>query len=143
MDAAVDGARATSKENIWALAELNLQFSFYAQDKWNINDDLNITFGLRVDMPLYFDTKEKIQENIDRKGGLTTDGGTYSPDVIYYDEDDNPITFDHTTLPDNKPLFSPRLGFNWDINGDDTFQLRGGSGLFTSFSICLDRKSGC
>lgn len=132
LDAAVDGARATSNANTWALAELNLgQFSFYAQDKWNINDDLNITFGLRVDMPLYFDTKEKIQENIDRKGGLTTDGGTYSPDVIYYDEDDNPITFDHTTLPDNKPLFSPRLGFNWDINGDDTFQLRGGSGLFT------------
>lgn len=132
MDAAVTAAQGTFDAGNWALAELNVgQFALYTQDKWYINDNLNVTFGLRIDMPLYFDTEDKIQENIDRKGGLLADGGTYAPDVVYYDEDNNAVTFDHTVLPDNAPLFSPRFGFNWDAYGDDSFQLRGGTGLFT------------
>ena len=132
LDAAVDGARSIAAADNWALAELTLgQTALYVQDKWYINDNLNLTLGLRVDMPLYFDTKDKLQENIDRKGGLTADGGTYSPEIVYYDENDNPVTFDHTVLPDNTPLFSPRFGFNYDVYGDESFQLRGGSGLFT------------
>ena len=33
-------------------------------------------------------------------------------------------------LPKGTAAFSP-LGFNWDVKGDKTVQLRGGSGLFT------------
>lgn len=132
MDHVVDHARATNAAANWALAELNMgQAALYAQDKWYLTDDLNITYGLRIDMPLYFDTQEKIEENIARKGGLLADGGTYAPDVVYYDENDEPVTFDHTELPSNAPLFSPRFGVNWDVYGDDSFQLRGGTGLFT------------
>lgn len=132
MDPVVQHARDTFNAGNWALAETNVgQFALYAQDKWNVTDDFNLTLGIRMDMPLYFDTADKIRENIERKGGLFSDGGTYDPTITYYDEDNNAVQFDHTELPEQKPLFSPRLGFNWDVNGDQSLQLRGGSGLFT------------
>lgn len=121
----------------WALAETNVgQLALYVQDKWAINDKLTVTYGLRVDKPLFFDTDEKIQENIDRKGGIFDPGsgefgGSYSPQITYFDENNEAITFNHTDLPTNKLLFSPRVGFNYDVKGDQTFQLRGGTGLFT------------
>ena len=34
-------------------------------------------------------------------------------------------------LPDSNVLWSPRAGFNWDVNGNKTTQVRGGSGIFT------------
>ncbi|MDZ4683184.1 MAG: carboxypeptidase regulatory-like domain-containing protein [Saprospiraceae bacterium] len=118
-------ARRPIGESDWALAETNLgQLAFYAQDEWNIGRDFTLTYGLRMDMPLYFDTPDKIQEVIDRNC-------CFVPDLTYFDEDGNPIVFDHTQLPDQTPLFSPRVGFNWDILGNSTMQLRGGSGLFT------------
>ncbi|MGD8426358.1 MAG: carboxypeptidase regulatory-like domain-containing protein [Balneolaceae bacterium] len=135
-DSAVDFARNTYQQNnandSWALAETNVgQWAFYAQDKWTVNDNFTLTYGLRVDLPLYFDTKKKIEENIARKGGRVSDGGTYAPDVTYYDENGNPVQFDQTELPNQTPLFSPRVGFNWDVMGDQSLQLRGGSGFFT------------
>lgn len=135
-DSAVEYARNVSEQNnaddSWALAETNVgQWAVYAQDKWSVTDEFTFTYGLRVDLPLYFNTAEKIEENIARKGGTVDEGGTYAPDVTYYDENGDPIQFDQTELPDQTPLFSPRVGFNWDVNGDRTLQLRGGSGLFT------------
>jgi hypothetical protein len=132
----VEGARETFQNNNandgWALAETNVgQFSLYAQDKWTISNKFNFTYGLRVDLPLYFNTSELIQENIDRKGGTVDEGGTYAPGVTYFDENGDPIQFDSTELPDQTPIFSPRVGFNWDVLGDQNLQLRGGSGLFT------------
>lgn len=109
----------------WALAETNVgQWALYLQDEWAVNDQLKVTAGIRMDMPLYFDTQDKIQENIDRNC-------CYDPTIVYYDETGDPVTFDHTVLPEQKPLFSPRLGFNYDLAGNSTSQLRGGTGLFT------------
>ncbi|GJM36301.1 MAG: cell envelope biogenesis protein OmpA [Saprospiraceae bacterium] len=134
-DAEVDAARAAfetnNKNDSWALAETNLgQISGYAQDEIAVNDKLSLTFGLRIDYPLYFNTADLIQENIDRKGGLLSDGGTYDPTIVYSDENGKGVTFDHTTLPENNPLINPRFGFNYDIKGDRSSQLRGGTGLF-------------
>jgi len=135
-DPVVDNARNVFETNnandSWALAETNVgQFAFYAQDAWKINPNFTLTYGLRLDIPLYFDTDEKIQENIDRKGGLFSEGGTYDPTITYFDTEGNPVQFDHTELPTQKPLFSPRVGFNWNVYGDQSLQLRGGSGLFS------------
>lgn len=115
----------------WALAETNVgQFAFYLQDEWNITEDFKVTGGIRFDKPLYFDTADKIQENIDRKGGAGS--GTYQPDIVYFDpETGEEINLNSLELPSNDFLISPRFGFNWDVKGDNTFKLRGGSGIFT------------
>ena len=121
----------------WALAETNVgQLAFYAQDEWNVTEDFKLTYGVRFDRPLYFDTATKIQENIDRKGGVFNpadfSGGTYQPTIDYFDpETGEMVNLDSTTLPSNSLLISPRLGFNWDVNGDNKTQIRGGTGLFT------------
>lgn len=109
----------------WALAETNVgQLAFFLQDEMSIGDNLTLTVGLRADKALYFDTKTKIQENIDRNC-------CYIPTIEYFDETGKTTTLDHLKLPDAKILWSPRVGFNWDAKGDRTMQFRGGTGLFT------------
>ncbi|MFT4683592.1 MAG: hypothetical protein ACI8RP_000163 [Urechidicola sp.] len=110
----------------WNLAETNVgQFAFYLQDEYNVNDNLKISYGLRLDKPLFFDSDEKAQEFIDSQC-------CYDPSIVYTDPSTgSPVTFDSTQMPSNKVLFSPRFGFNWDVKGDDSIQLRGGTGLFT------------
>ncbi|MBT8289862.1 MAG: carboxypeptidase regulatory-like domain-containing protein [Muriicola sp.] len=114
----------------WSLAETNVgQLSFYVQDEWDATENFKLTYGVRFDKPLYFDTAEKIAENIERKGGAS---GTYIPSIQYYDpETGEPVFLDSETLPNNNFLVSPRVGFNWDVKNDNSLQLRGGSGLFT------------
>ena len=111
----------------WALAETNVgQFAFYMQDDWNINDNFKLSYGVRFDKPLFFDSAKKAQEVIDFPGNF------YDSSAEYYNpENGEAVTFDSTQMPNNNFLISPRVGFNWDVNGDSTLQLRGGSGLFT------------
>jgi len=133
-DADVEAARSAFEANGgddgvngegWALAETNVgQFAIYAQDEWAASTKFTLTYGLRIDMPLYFNTADKIQENLDRNC-------CYDPSITYYDAEGNGIQYDHQDLPEQMPLFSPRVGFNYDIFGDQSAQLRGGSGLFT------------
>jgi Carboxypeptidase regulatory-like domain len=109
----------------WALAETNVgQMSFYLQDEWNVNEKFKLTYGLRFDKPLFFDSAEKAQDVIDR--------GFVIANQPYVNPNNNETVFiDNTQMPTNKWLYSPRVGFNYDVNGDDTLQLRGGTGTFT------------
>ncbi|ULC60691.1 TonB-dependent receptor [Flaviramulus sp. BrNp1-15] len=110
----------------WALAETNVgQLAFYVQDEWNVNENFKLTYGVRFDKPLFFDSAQKAQELIDRNCCV-------DPSIPYYNPNNGETVFiDNTKMPNNDWLISPRIGFNYDVNGDDTFQLRGGSGLFT------------
>ena len=110
----------------WSLAETNVgQLAFYLQDEWEVNNAFKLTYGVRFDKPLFFNTKEKIQENIDRKG-------TYQPNNIYTDPSTNQsTTLSSLDLPSNNWLISPRLGFNWNVNDESKLQIRGGTGIFT------------
>lgn len=114
-------------DDSWALAETNVgQFALYAQDDWNVSDNFKLSYGVRFDKPLFFDSAQKAQEVIDAPGNF------YDPSVEYYNpETGAAVTFDSTQMPNNNFLVSPRVGFNWDVNGDSTLQVRGGSGLFT------------
>jgi len=95
------------------------QLSFYVQDEWQVNSDFRLTGGLRIDIPTYFTTIEANEdtEEINSK--------------TYFDEDGNETKIDVTKLPDAVPLWSPRIGFNWNIDGARKTQLRGGTGIFT------------
>jgi hypothetical protein len=127
--AEVAAARAAYTNNnakgTWALAQTTLgQWAVYGQDEFSVNDKFTLTYGLRLDMPLYFNTPQLAEENIKRVGD-------YQPNVQYFNGDAQPVKLSSTTLPAQKPLFSPRVGFNYDVKGDRSQQLRGGSGLFT------------
>lgn len=123
-------ANGTGNPGGWALAETNVgQLAFYLQDEWNATENFKLTYGIRFDKPLYFDTADKVRENIERKGGSS---GTYIPSITYYDPETGEETFlDSEQMPSNSILVSPRLGFNWDVRNDKTFQVRGGTGVFT------------
>ncbi len=120
-------AAGVGNDGGWALAETNVgQLAFYLQDEWNVTTDFKLTYGVRFDKPLYFDTEDKIRENIARKPF------TFDPSIVYFNpQTDQETTLDSETLPNNDFLISPRVGFNWDVNGNQTTQIRGGSGIFT------------
>ena len=92
------------------------QFSIYGQDEFLVSPRFNLTFGLRADFPLYF------SEPVDNP---------YVRGLSLLDENDNPETVDQSKLPGASPLFSPRVGFNWNAVGDRRTQVRGGTGIFT------------
>ena len=92
------------------------QLGFYLQDEYPASDRLNLTYGLRVDFPMYFTTP------IDNP---------YSRGLTALDGNGNPETVDQSKLPGATPLWSPRLGFNWNASGDRRTQVRGGTGIFT------------
>lgn len=116
--------------NGWKLSELNVgQVAFYAQDDWNINDDFKLSLGLRADKPLYFNTADLIQKYIDVNAAS---GSVRDTSIDYFDpETGEAVKLISTELPTDKLLWSPRIGFNWDVNGTSTSQLRGGTGIFT------------
>lgn len=112
----------------WKLAELNVgQMAFYLQDEWNASESFKLTYGIRFDKPMYFNTSSLIQKYIDTDNGAVRDNS-----VSYFNPNTNEeVTLNSTTMPTNDWLVSPRIGFNWDIKDDKSTQLRGGTGLFT------------
>lgn len=92
------------------------QAALYAQDEFLLTNRFTLTYGLRVDVPIYF--TDPVDNPFSR--GLTA-----------LDENRRPEVVDQSRLPGAKPLFSPRVGFNWNVVGDRQTQLRGGTGIFT------------
>ncbi len=101
------------------------QMSFYLQDEWGITNNFTLTYGIRFDKPLYYDSSQYAQDFIDTQC-------CYIPTIEYFDPDTgDEVFFDSTQMPTNSIMISPRVGFNWDVKNDNTFQIRGGSGIFT------------
>ena len=129
--AAFNNAKAISNKDTWAMAETNVgQFAIYLQDEWEVSEDFKLTYGLRMDKPLYFDTDEKAQDVID--GDALGYPADYFPDIPYVNPNTGRVEqLSNTKMPSKAWLVSPRVGFNYDVNGDGILQLRGGSGLFS------------
>jgi len=131
----VSYAKSQAAAGKWTWYYLTVgQLAGYIQDEWKIVPNFKLTYGVRIDKPLYFPSKASYH---------SPDGKVSSPTVpntdnlTLFDPDGHPVTngpgkdIDNTRMPTGTPLFSPRMGFNWDVSGDRTVQLRGGTGLFT------------
>ena len=88
------------------------QYALYGQDEVAVSERLRVTAGLRVDLTHYSNTLQPFP----LVSGLGFAGGEQ---------------INLADLPAPQYLFSPRLGFNLDVLGNRTVQLRGGSGIFT------------
>lgn len=88
------------------------QLGIYLQDEWNIGRKFKLTYGLRLD-ELMFDNSD-----------LATNKAIYALDF-------GGQHVDTGKWPGNRMQVSPRVGFNWDILGDRSLTLRGGTGIFT------------
>ena len=88
------------------------QIGLYLQDEWNLRSNLKLTYGVRFD-DLMFD-----EQDVARNTAI-------------YDLDFNGYHIDTGAWPDNRIQISPRVGFTWDVFGDRSLKVRGGSGIFT------------
>jgi len=94
--------------------------SFYTQDEIAVNKRLKITPGFRID----YSSVNK-QPGVDSSLNATvrttqTTNPTYS---------NTPFSQMNNTYL-GKASFSPRLGFNYDVNGNGSVVIRGGTGIF-------------
>ena len=88
----------------------------YGQDEWNVNDKLKVTAGLRVD-GLFFDNQD-----------LMRNQAIYD---LEYVVDGEKRHIDTGKWPSAAITLSPRVGFSWDVFGDNSLKVRGGTGLFS------------
>ncbi len=88
------------------------QYGLYLQDEWSVNKNFKLNYGVRFDL-LSFNDDDVMTNNaildVDY-GGRHIDTGKW---------------------PGSKVNINPRVGFSWDVFGDKTLKVRGGSGLFT------------
>ncbi|MBR1448391.1 MAG: TonB-dependent receptor [Prevotella sp.] len=88
------------------------QIGLYLQDEWNIVPNFKLSYGVRFD-DLVFD-----EQDVERNTAI-------------YDLDFNGYHIDTGIWPDNHIQISPRVGFTWDVFGDKSLKVRGGTGIFT------------
>ena len=96
------------------------QFSLYMQDEISLSDRFKLQAGIRLELPMY-PSLDTYNENI-AKTWLSAGDYDYPTLMKQYNT---------TDLPKTKFMISPRVGFNWDIWGNRSVVVRGGTGLFT------------
>lgn len=87
------------------------QIGAYVQDELSVSPNAKVTYGLRADYITYVDN-------------ILTNNAIYNLDF-------GGRKIDTGVWPDPKVQLSPRIGFTWDLRGDQTLKLRGGLGIFS------------
>ena len=85
-----------------------LLLSQYLQDEWNISKNFSVTAGLRFDFTLQPDVEQPNSKVVSI-----------------------PAFAQYQNTTSKAPQMTARLGFNWDVKGDKSLQIRGGAGLFS------------
>jgi len=102
---------AVTGTSMWRTPFKAGQFGIYAQDKWDPSTRLQITYGVRLDVPVYLN------------GPTTND----EFNTTSYSTDNDAVV---GRKPKSQLMFSPRVGFRWYTNDSHTSLLRGGVGIF-------------
>jgi outer membrane receptor protein involved in Fe transport len=84
------------------------QLGFYLQDEWSLPHHLTITPGIRFDVPFL-------------------SSANVNPVLVANAN----FPLDTSKVPSGNILWSPRLGFNWDPEGNANTIVRGGVGVFS------------
>lgn len=90
--------------------------SAYLQDRITVNDKFNFTIGLRAELPNYLN---------DLTANPSIDA------LTLLDKNGNTKNYSSGEWPKSRVTLSPRLGFNYDVMGDRSLTLRGGTGIFS------------
>jgi outer membrane receptor protein involved in Fe transport len=111
--------RPNGGEAVWNVK----QWGFYAQDRWTPLPRLTVTAGIRYDKPNLPSPSHNVRLDsifyVARGGAAATFDSANAPGGI------------NTSKLTMQGLWSPRLGFNYDVTGKGTSVLRGGVGVFT------------
>lgn len=81
------------------------QLGFYAGDQWRVSNNFTLQYGVRVDVPNFPDKPTR---------------NPASEAAFGYRTDEVP----------SSTMWSPRVGFNWNLGGEKRQQVRGGVGIF-------------
>lgn len=89
--------------------------SLYAQDEITVGKGIKLTIGLRAD-----GTSFPVDKN-------ATTTNSFVPALTFA----NGAKLATDRYPEFTLLWSPRVGFNWDVNEEKNTQIRGGAGVFS------------
>ena len=104
-----------------AIAEFKqVLFGLYVQDEIQVTNKFKLTAGLRVDVPIW-PTDQPVNEQFNNETIPAIESFGYDLRGA-----------ETGSFVGSSLLFSPRVGFNYDVNGDKMTQIRGGVGIFTS-----------
>ncbi|MBB6003010.1 carboxypeptidase regulatory-like domain-containing protein [Arcicella rosea] len=92
--------------------------SLYAQDEINVGKGFKVTVGIRAD-----GTSFPVEKN-------ATTTNPFVPALTFKDNGQD-VKLATDRFPEFTLLWSPRVGFNWDVNEEKKTQVRGGFGIFS------------
>jgi outer membrane receptor for ferrienterochelin and colicin len=113
------GSGVVGDESAGASEFKTFQAGFYVQDEIQVTDDFKATLGARIDIPYWED------------GSVNDDFNTRTVPLLEAAGKDLQGARVGQSI-DPTIHFAPRLGLNWDVNGEGKTQIRGGIGVFTS-----------
>ena len=102
-------------------AEFNIsEYSFYAQDEWQLSDRFLVALGLRYDSDVFEDPATSAPE-VAAAFGTTT--------LVSGDQRQMFTGVATPNVPEDRNNVSPRIAFTYDVSGDQRAVVRGGVGL--------------
>lgn len=100
----------------WQVFKTNTE-SIYLQDDYKVSKNFRLTGGVRFDLVNVPNTAAQyFNPVVDTMVFKTPDGDDYNVNT--------------GITPKSRVYISPRIGFNWNVKGDASTIIRGGSGLF-------------